>query len=233
MLKNIILSLTLVAGTAGVALGEETANVEEDSDSGINLALGARISTLGIGPEISIGFSDYLTTRVSAHWGKFSVDGDTNDVKYDADMNLASGLATMEWNVFGGGFHVDVGVIAHDNYVEATAKPIAGTFTFNGVTYTTAQAGNVSGDVDFDNSVAPYLGIGWGNPVDEDTNWTFFVNLGVVFQGSPDVTLKATGTLANDPTFQQNLKLEEEELEDELKNFKYYPVVTLGMTYKF
>ncbi len=230
-MKKIILSLAIIVGTSGFAQAEEAPI--EDSGSGINVALGARISTLGIGPELSVGFSDYITTRVAGHWGEFSVDGDTSDVKWDTDLNLASGLATLEWNVFAGGFHIDVGVIAHDNYVDATAKPTGGTFTFNGTTYTAAEAGTVSGDIDFDNSVAPYVGIGWGNPVDNDTDWTFFCNLGVVFQGSPDVNLKATGTLANNPTFQQNLKYEEKELQDELDKFEYYPVITLGMSYKF
>lgn len=232
-MKKVILSIALILSTAGLAFAEETPAAEEETSSGINIALGARISTLGVGPELSVGFSDYLTTRVAGHWGEFSVDGDTSDVKWDTDLNLASGLATVEWNVFGGGFHIDVGVIVHDNYVDATAEPTGGTFTFNGTTYTAAQAGTVSGDVDFDNSVAPYVGIGWGNPVDNDTDLTFFCNLGVVFQGSPDVSLTATGTLANDPLFQQNLKYEEKELQDELDKFEYYPVITLGMSYKF
>jgi hypothetical protein len=233
MLKKMMISLALISCTAGFAFAEETPEPTNDNDHGINIALGARISTLGVGPELSVGFSDYITTRVAGHWGEFSVDGDTSDVKWDTDLNLASGLATLEWNVFAGGFHIDVGVIVHDNYVDATAKPTGGTFTFNGETYTAAEAGTVSGDVDFDNSVAPYVGIGWGNPVDNDTNLTFFCNLGVVFQGSPDVSLKGTGTLANDPIFQQNLKVEEKELQDELDKFEYYPVITLGMSYKF
>lgn len=240
--------LALVLG-ANVALAEEivpktntdmvefeelgSTVVDDAKDDGVQFALGAKISTLGVGPELAVGFNDYLTARVSGGWGQFGVDGDTSDVEWDADMKLASGLATVEWNVFGGGFHIDAGVVMHDNHVEASASGTNGTFTLNGNVYTTAEAGKLYGDVEFGDSVAPYVGIGWGNPVSKDSDWTVFFNLGVVFQGSPEVNLKATGTLAGDPTFRANLEQEAKDLEDELDKFEYYPVISLGVAYKF
>lgn len=197
-----------------------------------NIALGARISTLGVGPELSVGLSDYWTVRGAAHWGSYSVEGDTDDMEYDCDLNLASGLATIEWNVFAGGFHIDAGVLLNGNNIDASGKATNGTITINDVDYTAEQAGTIKGGIDF-NSVAPYLGLGWGNPVDADTTWTFFFNLGVIFQGSPDVSLSADGRLSTDATFLQNLQQEEQELQEDLDAFKYYPVIALGLTYKF
>ena len=39
--------------------------------------------------------------------------------------------------------------------------------------------------------------------------------------------------LASDPLFQQQLATEAQALEDDLEEFKYYPVVAVGLTYKF
>jgi hypothetical protein len=61
-------------------------------------------------------------------------------------------------------------------------------------------------------------------------------DLGVVFQGSPKATLTGTCT---DPTpglcstFQSDLAAQQQTANDDLKNFRYYPVVTLGLAYTF
>ena len=62
-------------------------------------------------------------------------------------------------------------------------------------------------DVDF-NDIAPYAGLGFqsgffGNRVE------FAFDVGVLFQGDPDVDLDADGTLSNDPTLRARLKEEE------------------------
>lgn len=197
-----------------------------------NVALGARISTLGVGPEVSLGLSDDLTVRGAAHWGSYSVDGDTDDIEYDCDLNLASGLATVEWNVLAGGFHIDAGMLFNGNNIDASAKATNGTVTINDVDYNAGVVGTIKGEIDF-KPVVPYLGLGWGNPVGADTTWTFFCNLGVVFQGSPDVSLSADGVLGTNATFLQNLQQEEQELQEDMDAFEYYPVIALGLTYKF
>ena len=44
------------------------------------------------------------------------------------------------------------------------------------------------------NKVAPYLGIGWGNPVQNGKGWGMISDIGVLFQGSPKTTLTVTCT---------------------------------------
>jgi hypothetical protein len=240
MLKNFFLTgaLLLVASTVyaeeNVALNTKSSTLDtyDTYDTSTNIALGARISTLGAGPELSLGLSDFWSIRAAAHWGSYTVDGDTDNIEYEYDLSLASGLVTLEWNVFAGGFHIDAGLLFNSNSLDAVGQATDGTFTINGEEYNSNDVGTLNGEVDFD-SVAPYLGIGWGNPVATNTTWTFFFNLGVVFQGSPDVTLSTNGLLSNNAIFLDNLKEEEKKLQDELDQFEYYPVVALGLTYKF
>lgn len=54
-----------------------------------------------------------------------------------------------------------------------------------------------------------------------------------MFQGTPKVSLNPTGTITSDPTFQQNLNDEVAKLTDDIKDFRYYPIVSLGLAYKF
>ena len=44
--------------------------------------------------------------------------------------------------------------------------------------------------------------------------------------------MRATGPIANDPTFVNEMNQEVQDIEDGLKEFKYYPVFTLGITFK-
>jgi len=55
----------------------------------------------------------------------------------------------------------------------------------------------------------------------------------VLWQGEPDVTLDASGLLSLDPGFQAALEAERLELEDDMSDFKAWPVISLGFVYKF
>jgi hypothetical protein len=100
--------------------------------------------------------------------------------------------------------------------------------TINNNPYTAS----LDGQVDFKKYV-PYAGIGYGRPVGRGLSLTF--DLGVVFQGTPTATLNGTCSPAPacTATFQSDLKAQEASLNDAIKNFRYYPVVALGLAYTF
>jgi len=62
-------------------------------------------------------------------------------------------------------------------------------------------------------------------------------DLGVLLQGDPNVTLAANGTAVNDPliqdAFQASLDAEISALEDDMSDFKAYPVISLSFVYNF
>ena len=103
----------------------------------------------------------------------------------------------------------------------------SGTYSIGNRNYTGAEVGTLTGKVDF-KSTAPYVGIGWGNATSGRFGIAF--DLGIVFQGSPQVALSASGIVASDPTFIQELNRENQELENDISEFKYYPVISLGLS---
>ncbi len=215
-----ILILTAMAPAARAATGD--------------IALGARISSLGIGPDLTIGLSHQLNIRVAGHWGSYDIDGTSEDIDYECDLELLSGLVSAEWfPLKGRSFHLVAGALFNGNNLEARGETSPyRSYTLGGTDYSGTDIGRLQGDIDY-NLIAPYVGLGWGNPVHKDSNWTFFLDLGVAYQGAADVRLTASGAVASDPEFQRNLQQEEEDLEDDLDRFNYYPVVALGLTYKF
>jgi hypothetical protein len=55
----------------------------------------------------------------------------------------------------------------------------------------------------------------------------------VAFIGSPDVDLSATGPIASNPDFMANLAEEEREINNDLEDFKFYPVLCMSLFYRF
>lgn len=199
------------------------------------------VGTTGFGAHVVYPLSDNLNIRGGISGYNHSYSGTEGDVSYDFDLKLNTIDALFDYFPFGGGFRTTAGLVYNNNKIEVQARPnMAGEFVFNGRTYTAADAGTVDGEIEF-NKVAPYLGIGWGNSVAKNKGWGFTADLGVLFQGSPKVDLESNncdldpfpGVTNNCGQLKNDVDREEEELRNDVKEFKYLPVVRVGVTYKF
>lgn len=201
------------------------------ADTG-DFALGIKASTLGAGAEGIVGLLPSLNLRAGANALSVDFDISTSDIDYDVDADLLSFPVMLDWHPFiKSGFRISAGAMINKNEgnLEGSSKS---SYTINGTTYSAADLGTLNGKVDF-NEVAPYVGIGWGNAFGKNKSWSFSCDFGIMFQGEANIDLTASGDIASDPDFQADLAREKKELEDELEDYKYYPVIALGITYKF
>jgi len=200
------------------------------ADSG-GLAISGKAGTLGLGGELTTGITSNVNARVGLNVLDFDYDDEFDEVEYDVGLDFSSFSALVDWHLFDSSFRISGGLISMDHTLDLDATP-SGNVNIGDNEYTPAQIGTLSGDVEID-GVAPYVGIGWGDPMDRSKRWGFYCDLGVAFTDSPDVALSANGTLASDPAFQANLAKERDEIEDDLEPFKFYPVISLGIYYRF
>jgi hypothetical protein len=195
------------------------------------IAVTGRASTLGLGVELTAGLADRLNVRVGRNTfavdRRLTEDGD----EFDLSVQLRSLSALVDVHPFGGGFRLSGGLVKNGNEAGLIGRS-TDSYEIGGATFPASQVGALIGDVDV-KEVAPYAGIGWGNAVREGRKLGLVFDLGIVFQGSPRVTLRATGPIAANAAFQQELREEERSFEDDAQEFKYYPVVSLGLSYKF
>ena len=74
--------------------------------------------------------------------------------------------------------------------------------------------------------------------------WYVELVLGVLMQGSPQAHMTASGKFdrltppattvdSSNPSFQTQLKNEEKSLQSDMNSFKLYPVIDLGLGYRF
>ncbi len=196
------------------------------------VSAGVKVGTLGVGPEVGFTFSKYLGARVGFNYLPFSFSGEKGDVDYDFDLNLQSVSAILDLHPFKNAFRVSGGLFYNGNTLDASGKSSSGKFKIGNHKYPAALVGNLDGNIDF-NDFAPYCGFGIDTTFGKSRDFGLTLELGVLFQGSPKVDLSADGPLSGNPIFQRDLAKEEEKLKDDLDSFKFYPVISVGVTYRF
>lgn len=197
-----------------------------------SIGLSLKTSSLGIGLEVSAGLSEKVNVRLGANYFKFSKSLNQDGIDYDFDLKLNSYTALLDWHMFDSGFRLSGGAVLDKNRLDGNAKP-GSSYSIGNDTFSAAEVGLLSGHINF-RDISPYLGIGWGNVVQGDSNWTFTADLGVIFTGIPVVDLNSTGgSLSNNPDLLAEIVREEQNVSDDIGFFKYYPVVSVGMSYRF
>lgn len=215
-----------VIGIAAGMIGTGSAHAEA--------GIAATAGSTGYGVHLSVPLQHNLNARVGANHLNYSHDDSTSDLNYDAKLKLQTVDALLDYFPMNGAFRISVGVAHNSSKVDVKAKPSAASYTLNGTVYSAATAGTIDGKIDF-RKMAPYLGIGWGN-VTKNQGWGFSADLGVLFQGSPRTSLANTGCTAGALICDQlanDVAAENRTLADDVEDLKAFPVLRVGVHYRF
>lgn len=199
-------------------------------------AAGVHAGTLGAGIDVAYNLTDTVNIRGALNKASFNFDESVDDLDYDLDIDLQTGGLLFDWHPFASSFRVTAGAYINDNELEGSATSNrAGTVRLGNQVFTASDVGVVNADIKF-NDVAPYLGVGWGD-LFHGSRLSFAVDVGVMYQGTPDVDISAvaSGTAPGglQALLDAALDAEVRDLEDELDSFNLYPVVQIGLTYRF
>jgi hypothetical protein len=228
-------STCLVAGLAVIAtsaLAQEIPAPTTASEPS-RFALVAEAGTAGIGPSLVYTVNPKFTVTVGYTWLDHNYDVESDDNEYDGKLKLSNFKAIANWHPWGGTFHFSGGVFASDNKVDVTLRPTERqTYEINGREYSSTLINSLGGSATFEDDIAPYIGIGWAkNPA--NSGLSFYATLGVFFAGDASANLSATGPITLDPQFQADLRAEERDINDDLEDLGAYPVLQLGILYRF
>ncbi|MDX1481724.1 MAG: hypothetical protein R3315_08620 [Woeseiaceae bacterium] len=194
-----------------------------------NLWMGVKAGTLGLGVEGAWRPLPWFDVRVGANGFNYDESGSQAGINYDADLTLETFYATANFRFPLSPMRFSVGAFSNGNELQLVSRDAAA-FEVGGTVYPAAAVGTLTSVTSFE-STAPYAGVGFDFDLFDKVGLN--LDLGVLWQGEPDVTLNADGVLANDPTFQSALERERQELIAEVEDYKAWPVVSLGFTYKF
>lgn len=191
-----------------------------------------KIGTLGVGADLGWQVTDKFKLRANGNWLAYDHDETIDSVDYDANLRIFSLGLLADIHPAGNGWRVTFGAYYLDNKLDLDANLDPNeTVTIGDQTFTGAQLGELDGNAKF-NNFAPYLGIGYGVNADANQNWHFTFDLGALFVGSARVNLSASNPLGL-PNVAEEVKKEENEVEDELDSYQWYPVIAIGVAYRF
>ncbi|MBP8245680.1 MAG: hypothetical protein KAX56_02335 [Phenylobacterium sp.] len=196
------------------------------------LAAGANLGTPGVGFQVTTQLSERLVLRGALDGMSLNRDEAYSDIAYDGKARLATVGLFADLHPGGGAFFLSGGAYAGKRELKLSATPTANV-EVGAATYTPAQVGRIDGVAKLSN-LQPFLGAGFDNTYSGDRAWGFRALVGVSFGKAPKVSLTSTGgVLSSDPTLQANLRAEEAQAREDAKDFKYFPVVQIGLTRRF
>jgi hypothetical protein len=198
-----------------------------------DFAIGAGAGTMGLGVQAVGGLGDRVNLRALFNGGSISYEDSADDIDYDAEAEFSNAGLLLDWHPAGGGFRLSAGAVYNGNEISGTGRPTDIT-NIGGINFTPSQIGTLKARIDYPEWCG-YAGIGFGNAVSRDGRWTVLFDLGVAFFGEADFSLDAEGgEFSDNPLFRRQLDKEEEDIEDDFMGLmSVYPVMTLGLSFRF
>lgn len=224
---------SLVLAAAVTALGASQALAGSADPAAGRFALGVGVGTNGGVLEGAYAFNRYVDVRAQGAAIGFDADFKSSDVKYKGRFRHFTGGADVDLHPFGNPLLVVGGFVSGERKVRVKADPTeTATVKINGVTFPVNQVISLNGDADL-GSTAPFAGIGFDNTFTHPGHWGFRAVGGVIFGQDPQVRLNASGPFATNPAVVAAVRAEEASLQHDVDGYRYYPVVQVGVTYRF
>jgi len=225
-------------------------------------AIGASVSPLGPGLQVTTLVTSHLNLRATGNYFRYYTNFATNGFNANAKLNLASAGLAADIYPFRSGFRISPGVQFYNgNKLTATSAVPGGTsFTLNGDTYYSANANSTTGATPLNgssvlglNTTRPAFTItaGWGNTIPRNGgHWSFPFEAGVALSGAPSLNSNLTGwacsdqaqtqctnvTSITDPLalqIQNDLLAQQAKWKNDLDPLRTFPIVSVGVDYSF
>jgi hypothetical protein len=201
-----------------------------------DFGVGVKAGTLGLGVEarwdppvpwfdLRIGFNQYDYDNAADYAG----------IDYDATLALENYYLTGNIKFPASPFRLTLGAYSNGNELQMLSADTGGLdLDIGGVPFPVAAIGALRSTTSFD-STAPYAGVGFDFEVLGKAGLN--LDFGVLWQGDPTVALEATNwdnlSAVEQALLGPALAAEQAELQDEISDYKAWPVISLSLIYNF
>jgi len=194
-------------------------------------AVGAGFGTAGIEAQAAVRVTKRFAVRAGANILEFDRVEDIDDITYDLDVSATTASVFADLRPFANAFTLTAGGYFGGRRLDLVATP-QGNFTIDDIEFTPAQVGDLTGSLDL-GSTAPFVGLAFDNTFQGKPGIGVRFGAGVAF-GKADVELASSGGLFSaEPILLQAIEQEEASIQDDITLLRFYPVVSLGLTWSF
>ena len=215
-----------------------------------HIAVGVYVSTLGPGVEVALPLSNHFNVRAGFNLFEYSTSITQSGITYGADITLRSAQASLDWFPRGKKFHISPGVLLYNgNRVNANLMiPVSTSFALDSVSYYSDPADPLTGSAKMSFPMAgPQLTFGFGNmlPRWKKQHFSIPFEFGAAYFGNGTALLQFTGSACTSlggincmpvntfTRFQTDLAAEQTIIENDLHYARIFPILHLGISYKF
>lgn len=222
MKNKLVMSLALSSLlVSSVALAEPDTNIFTT----------VQVGSLGPGLNIGYKFNPYFDVRANVNGLKYSRDVEVNDVKYDGDLKLLTAGLLADYYPFANGFRFTAGAYYNGNKLSGNGYSTKDYYGIDPNDY-----GYETASVEY-KKFAPYVGFGYQTN-DDDSNWIFTADVGVMYQGKAKVKnsttcYSAVVCSALQSRIDRENAEQRQDIQDKADKLKWYPVASIGIGYRF
>jgi hypothetical protein len=211
------------------------------------VSISAHISTVGPGIDVSYKFNPSFGIR--AGWQQFETDFDFkpedengipgDELNYAGDLKLANGSLLADWYLGQATFRLTAGILLNNSSTKLTTNCqtnsddllASNDCEVGGASAPGSDIGELRITIDFEENIAPYIGIGWA--FQPDKHWHINADLGVAYLAKANADIQSSGSCNNTSACRAQLDDEERELENDMQSLEFFPVAKLGLGYRF
>lgn len=238
VLSQLLLATTL-ATVAGTAMAADKKVVTDEGVATFSFfkpaSVRAEVGTLGYGGAVSYSVNPKVGLTLGYNGGDVSWSDDLsiNGADYDMKAKNNNVYLNAELRPFANPFYIAAGV----GYIDAeyeVSKTLTGAndvIKIDGTNYH-GKDGSYTGKVHYENTIAPYLGLGFSPST--TSRFGMFGEVGAYYTGNPEAKFQATGLNAVGTGVAADVAAQnEQESYSNDDKHKWLPVAKLGVTYRF
>ena len=210
---------------------------KSNSSVGINYKFG----TLGLGVDFVLNLNKTLSGRLSfngySQFKNITLHDDklNTEQKLNIEGALKNSSLLLDIHPWQNAFYFSYGAYYSKNKINVNYKPVSGVIDLGEHKYPSMQVGNVDTVINLKRNLNPYFGVGLSS-IDSSDKWHFILDVGAIYINKPIASIHAKaakGFEAMQPILDNESKIEEKKLNNSIKKFKIYPVVSVGVGFKF
>ncbi len=210
------------------------------------VAIASKVNSLGPGIDLATPLSRSFNLRGGVNLINFSYNFNIDGVNYYSGVHLHSGQLSLDWFPRHKSFHISPGLLyARNDLSGLTGVPAGQYFELGSQGFINSIDDPMNGTASIisPHKFAPSLTIGFGNMIPRNgRHLSFPIEFGVAYTGAPRINFTLDGTACTQEgcfAFSQNqeakasLQKEVNDLNETLKRFPVYPIISSGIAYRF
>ena len=212
-----------------------------------SLAVTVKATSTGIGFDLAVPMNSWLALRSGATYFSYNTTINTDGLNIVGALHLQNASTSLDIHPFHNSFRISPGLSYANRVAMGAAIMVPGGQSFSlgdGGDYTSDPSNPIhgTGSFLFGNRVDPRITVGFANILSRHSGrFGMPIEAGFQYTSQPTVKLAITGNSCATtsegtgcgPVDQASVVQEQQQLQSDLAPLRFYPIVSIGFSYKF